>query len=87
MATDPHLWHQLCRLPRVAQRRETAARFRAPVQGLGKLPHLADLEFGSNSAELAIECPGCLPLTTTHLSLEHCRLSRLPDCITRLTQV
>ncbi|KAL4421329.1 hypothetical protein ABPG75_010620 [Micractinium tetrahymenae] len=56
-------------------------------QGLGKLPHLADLEFGSNAAELSIEAPNCLPLATTHLSLEHCGLSRLPACIARLTQL
>jgi hypothetical protein len=56
--------------------------------GLGKLPRLADLEFGSNTAELAVEGgAGCLPPSVTHLSLEHCMLSAVPTCITRLTQV
>ena len=57
-------------------------------QGLGKLPRLTDLEFGSNNAELIIEEGlGCMPPSVTHLSLEHCRLARLPPAIARLTQV
>ena len=56
-------------------------------QGLGKLPSLTDLEFGSNNSELEIESAACLPPSVTHLSLEHCCLTAVPSCITRLAQV
>ena len=56
-------------------------------QGLGKLPCLTDLEFGSNNSELEVQSAACLPPSVTHLSLEHCCLTALPSCITRLSQV
>ena len=56
-------------------------------QGLGKLARLRELEFGSNNQELEVEAPACLPPGITHLSLEHCCLATVPDCITRLSKV
>lgn len=56
-------------------------------QGLGKLQRLTDLEFGSNVAELEVESAACWPPSVTHLSLEHCSLTRLPRSLTRLTQL
>lgn len=38
-------------------------------------------------AELEVESPACWPPSVTHLSLEHCSLTRLPRSLTRLTQV
>ncbi|EFN50760.1 hypothetical protein CHLNCDRAFT_142486 [Chlorella variabilis] len=56
-------------------------------QGLGKLARLRELEFGSNNQELEVEAPACLPPGITHLSLEHCCLATVPDCITRLSKL
>ncbi|KAI3423929.1 hypothetical protein D9Q98_009763 [Chlorella vulgaris] len=56
-------------------------------QGLGKLTQLRDLEFGSNNVSLEIDSPACLPVSVTHLSLEHCCLVAVPPCLERLTEL